>query len=352
MIAEAGVNHNGSVSLARQLIEVAAQAGADAVKFQIFKTDRLVTPTARKADYQRNATGGNDSQFEMLRGLELNEREFKELAVHAKEVGIDFLSTPFDSSSLNFLVGELGVERVKVPSGEVTNGPFLLEIARTRLPVILSTGMSLLGEVEEALAVLAFGYAVSETTPTPGTLVEAYRSVEGQEALNRNVVLLHCTSDYPTALADVNLRAMDSLRDAFDLPVGYSDHTQGIAVSVAAAARDAAVIEKHFTLDKDLPGPDHAASLDPTELSKLVGAVREVESALGSRVKAPVAKEAQTRVVARRSLIAASRIRRGDRFTPENVGILRPGNGLSPMRYWELLGEKAGGDFEPGELLE
>lgn len=352
IIAEAGVNHNGSLDQARALIDVAAEAGADAVKFQTFRADTLVTRTASKADYQKETTGAHESQHAMLRALELSEADHEALVAHCRLRGIAFLSTPFDVQSLHLLVDRFDLARVKVPSGEITNAVLLLEVARVGRPVILSTGMSTLAEVEQALGVLAFGFtAPAGVQPGTETFLAAYASPEGQAALRDRVTVLHCTTAYPTPAADVNLRAMDTLRDAFGLPVGYSDHTLGLHVPVAAVARGAVLIEKHFTLDRTLPGPDHRASLEPDELAAMVRAIREVEAALGAPRKAPAAVEIGNRAVARKSLVAAQPIAAGEVFTEENVAVRRPGTGRSPFEYWACLGRRAERAYEEGEVL-
>ncbi|MEI7818137.1 MAG: N-acetylneuraminate synthase, partial [Desulfuromonadales bacterium] len=272
IIAEAGVNHNGSLALAKKLVEVAADAGADAVKFQTFKADSLVSRLAPKAEYQSKATGADESQYEMIRKLELDEQAHEMLIEHCTVCGIQFLSTPFDLESVDLLAGRFDLSCIKIPSGDITNGPLLLKIAHTGKPVILSTGMSTLGEIEEALGVLAFGYlGVGE--PSPAVFRLAYCSIQGQELLLEKVTLLHCTTEYPAPVEEVNLNTLDTLRSAFGLPVGYSDHTEGITVPIAAVARGAVIIEKHFTLDRTLPGPDHKASLEPTELKQMVTAI-------------------------------------------------------------------------------
>lgn len=349
IIAEAGVNHNGSVEMAKKLIEVAADAGADAVKFQTFKAERLVSRTAQKAEYQKKTTGASESQFDMIKKLELDVDAHRTLLQHCHTCGIEFLSTPFDTESVQLLV-ELGVSRIKIPSGEITNAPLLLSIARTGLPIILSTGMSTLGDVERALSVLAFG-AMGGTVPNQQAFTEAYISHKGQAALRERVTLLHCTTEYPAPFSDINLAAMDSLHAAFRLPVGYSDHTEGIVIPVAAVARGACVIEKHFTLDRSLPGPDHKASLEPEELNALVQVIRRVSEALGSPIKTPAHVELKNMNIARKSLVAACPIAKGDIFTEENVAVKRPGGGRSPMEYWDVLGTVAERDYAQDEAL-
>lgn len=352
VIAEAGVNHNGSLDMALRLVDAAAEAGADAVKFQTFTADNLVRKSAPKAEYQLQTTEASESQYEMLRRLELSRAAHKTLLEQCSARGIDFLSTPFDEESLDFLTDELGLKTIKLGSGEVTNGPLLLHTARKGVNVILSTGMSTLGEVETALSCLAFGYIGNDKPPLLEAFVAAYASPEGQDALRRKVTLLHCTTEYPAPFADVNLRSMLTMKDAFGLRVGYSDHTEGIAVSIAAAALGASAIEKHFTLDRTLPGPDHRASLEPDELAELVRSVRQVEAALGSGVKTPSPSERENRSIVRKSLVAKHPIRKGERFTADNVTCKRPGGGVSPIAYWGILERTADRDYDEDEALE
>lgn len=352
IIAEAGVNHNGTIDMAISLIDAAAEAGADIVKFQTFKAEAVVSRFAPKADYQIDATGSDESQLEMVRRLELSPDDHRRLLRHCESRGIGFLSAPFDIASARFLVQELGLGQLKIPSGEITNAPLLLEIARLARPVILSTGMSTLGEIEEALGVLAFGYLNSTTQPSRGAFRQAYVSDEGQALLRGKASLLHCTTEYPAPYAETNLAAMDTLRHAFGLPVGFSDHTEGIAVALAAVARGAIIIEKHFTLDRTLPGPDHRASLVPAELATMVAGIRQVEAAIGDGLKRPSASELKNAPVARRSLVAARGIKAGEMFSEGNLTAKRPGNGVSPMDFWAWQGRKACRDFEEDEPVE
>ena len=351
VIAEAGVNHNGSVEMARQLIEAAAEAGADAVKFQTFRAELLASKEAPKADYQKNTTAAAELQVDMLHRLELPLEAYPELMALCKQRQIDFLSTPFESVSLRFLAETCDLPFIKIPSGEITNAPFLLEIAHTQKSVILSTGMSTLGEIESALGVLAFGYLYEREPRSQQDFAEAFASTAGQTVLKQKVQLLHCTTAYPAAYDSVNLRAMDTMRAAFGLPVGYSDHTQGIAVSIAAVACGAVVIEKHFTLDRSLPGPDHKASLEPAELTAMVAGIRQTEAALGSGGKLPNAAEVQNKIVARKSLLAKSDIRKGDSFQKANLAAKRPGDGLSPLFYWDILDTIAKKDYKKDEKV-
>jgi len=351
IIAEAGVNHNGSLDLARQLIDVAADAGADAVKFQTFKAQNLVSKSAAKAEYQVNTTGSVESQFDMIQKLELDESAHRELISHCRNRNIEFLSTPFDHASVDLLAVTLDLPLLKIPSGEITNGPLLLKVARTGKPLILSTGMSTLEEVQEALGVLAFGLLGPKEPPSMDAFRRAFDAEEGRAALRQKVSLLHCTTEYPAPLTEVNLRAMDTLAEVFGLPVGYSDHTTGITIPVAAVARGAVIIEKHFTMDRSLPGPDHQASLEPEELLLMVQAIRSVEQALGNGVKQPSPSELKNLAIARRSLVAGVKIAAGEGFTPDNLVVKRPGDGISPMRYWSMLGRRAERDYLPDESL-
>jgi N-acetylneuraminate synthase len=352
IIAEAGVNHNGSLQLAMRLVDAAAEAGADAVKFQTFKADKLVSKGARKADYQIENTGTSESQHEMIRKLELDEAAHKTLIRHCRERGIQFLSTPFDHDSLILLVKDCDLPTIKVSSGDLTNAPLLLEVAETGKPVILSTGMSTLGEVETALGVLAYGYTGSEKPPSLAAFELAYGSREGRQALLDKITLLHCTTEYPAPFDEVNLHAMLTLQHAFALPVGYSDHTPGIAIPVAAVALGAVMVEKHFTLDPNLPGPDHKASLEPGELAQMVRAIREVEAAMGSAIKQPSVSELKNRSVARKSLVAAADIVKGELFTPANLTVKRPGDGINPAHYWEWLGKRADRDYRQDDKIK
>lgn len=325
IIAEIGVNHNGSLDTAKKLVNVAKEAGADIVKFQTAKLDSLVSKKACMADYQKQNMGVEKSQKEMLKDLLLSFEDFQRLADYCKEVGIQFLSTPFDIESIHFL-NDLQ-EIWKIPSGEITNYPYLLEIAKTQKEIILSTGMSTIEEVRQAVEVLSSNGA-------------------------KSIILLHCTTDYPAPMEDVNLNAMLTLRDVFNLPVGYSDHTRGIEVSIAAVAMGATVIEKHFTLDRNMPGPDHKASLEPEELKMLVSSIRNVEKAKGCFEKKPTDIELKNRSVARKSIVAAKDIKKGEVFLAENLTTKRPGNGISPMLWNQIIGRPATRDFYEDDLIE
>lgn len=351
IIAEAGVNHNGSVDLAMALVKAARQAGADAVKFQTFTASLVATQSASKAPYQVDPDRQMESQAEMLRLLELNEDAHRALVRHCQELGIQFLSTPFDLAALDLLTTRLDVSELKLASGEITNSELLLRAAQSKKPIILSTGMSTLGEIEAALAVLAFGYLSLSERPGQTAFHAAFCSNAGQQELRERVTLLHCTTEYPAPFAAVNLRAMTSLALAFGLRVGISDHTPGIAVPLAAVAMGATMVEKHFTLDRHLPGPDHKASLEPDELAKMIEGIRQVEQALGSPLKRPAHCELNNRQIARRSLVATRPIGRGEMFSEQNLGAKRPGGGMSPMLYWDLIGSQARREYQADELI-
>lgn len=328
IIAEAGVNHNGDLEMARRLIDAASAAGADLVKFQTFSADRLATAKAKKADYQVRETDPDESQHEMLQRLELTRDMHEILIAHCGSRGIRFFSTGFDLQSLDLLL-EFGLDRFKIPSGEITNLPYLRHVGSFGKPLILSTGMATLGEIESALAVL-------EDAGTPRT----------------RITVLHCSTEYPAAIDGVNLRAMLAIRDAFGVAVGYSDHTSGIEVAIAAVALGATIIEKHLTLDRTLPGPDHRASLEPAEFSAMVSAIRNVELAMGDGIKRPSPAERRNIPIARKSLVASRAIRAGEQFSEDNVTVKRPGTGISPMRWEEVLGRRAPRDFAADELIE
>ena len=328
IIAEAGVNHNGDLALAKRLIDAAADAGADLVKFQTFSADRLVTRTAAKADYQSRNTHGENTQYEMLKQLELSPEAHAELQAHCTQRKIGFFSTAFDIEGVDLLL-RLGQTLFKIPSGEITNLPYLRHIGRQCIQVILSTGMATLGEIEVAIEAL-------EAAGTP----------------RNKITVLHCTTEYPTPMAEVNLCAMHTIQTSFGVRVGYSDHTQGIEVATAAVALGATVIEKHFTLDRNLPGPDHQASLEPDELADMVRAIRNIELALGDGVKRITPSEARNRPVARKSLVAQRMIAKGEIFSSENVTVKRPGSGISPMRWDEVIGRQAIRDYAADELIE
>lgn len=352
IIAEAGVNHNGSLPMALELIDVAAEAGADAVKFQTFKATSVISQFAPKAEYQQSSTGNEGGQLEMVRSLELSFADHHVLIEHCKNRGIRFLSTPFDVESARFLVRDLGLEEIKIPSGEITNAVLLYEIASHGRPVILSTGMSTLGDIEKALGVLAFGYLNNGQQPSKNAFATAYVSDAGQAILAEKVTLLHCTTEYPAPYQDTNLRALEVLRLAFGLPVGLSDHTDGIAIAIAASALGATIVEKHFTLDRMLAGPDHKASIEPEQLGAMVAGIRQVTMALGNGRKRPTISELKNIPIARKSLVAARPIRAGELFSEANIAIKRPAGGISPFEYWTVLGRLAGRDYCEDEALD
>lgn len=328
IIAEAGVNHNGDINIAKQLINIAADAGADLVKFQTFKADRLVTHEAAKADYQILATNNNESQHEMLRKLELTESMHHELIAHCASQEIEFFSTGFDIESINFLV-ELGQKLFKIPSGEITNLPYLRHIGKLDKTVILSTGMSNMDEIEAAINVL-----------------EEYGTHRSK------ITVLHCTTSYPVPMSDVNLRAMQSIQNKFKVAVGYSDHSLGVEIPIAAVALGATVIEKHFTIDRNLPGPDHKASLEPPELKSMIDGIRNVEKALGDGVKRLMPGEIPNLPIARKSIVASRPIEAGMVFTEQNLTAKRPGTGISPMEWNRLLGRSSNRDYLADELID
>ena len=328
IIAEAGVNHNGSMKLAMKLVDVAVEAGVDAVKFQTFRAERMISKFARKAEYQCNTSGKSETQLEMVKRLELDVTEHEELMGYCRGKGIMFLSTPFDLESIELLNG-IGVEIFKIPSGEITNLPYLRRIGELKRKKILSTGMAEMGEIENALDIL-------QEAGTP----------------KDSIVVLHCNTEYPTPMEDVNLKAMLTIRDTFGVNVGYSDHTSGIEVPIAAVALGATVIEKHFTLDKNMDGPDHSASLDRVELERMVTAIRNIEKAMGDGIKRPSPSELRNKPVVRKSIVATRDINKGDIFTEDNITVKRPGTGISPMEWDSIIGRNAIRSFNEDELIE
>jgi len=328
VIAEAGVNHNGSVKTAKRMIDAAVEAGADAIKFQTFKAERVISRFAPKAEYQKLATGKDESQLEMVKKLELDTSAHKELINYCKEKEIFFLSSPFDLESID-LLDKFGLQMFKIPSGEITNLPFLRKIAKLKKKIILSTGMSSLKEIGDALGLLVkFG------------------------TKKRDIAVLHCNTEYPTPYEDVNLLAMLSIKEAFDVQVGYSDHTLGIEVAIAAVALGATIIEKHFTLDKNMRGPDHKASLEPDELRAMVKSIRNIEIALGNGTKKPSPSELKNKLIARKSIVASRDVKKGEVFTEKNLTIKRPGIGISPMNWEKIIGKIAKRAFKEDELIE
>jgi N-acetylneuraminate synthase len=343
IISESGVNHNGSLEEAKRLVDAAKDAAVDIVKFQTFKAENIVTKNAAKAEYQVRETGSQESQYDMLKKLELSFDDFLELADYCDKKKIEFLSTAFDEECLDFLVRKTGIKRIKIPSGELTNGPLIAAAARTGLPLIISSGMATIAEVEEALDVIAWAKYGSEGKHL-GSFRE--RGISGAD-----VTVLHCTTEYPAPLAELNLRALNEISKLFNLPVGYSDHSEGILAPVASVAMGAVVVEKHFTLSRNLPGPDHKASLEPAELNEMVRQIRLVESMLGGGFKEPSAKELENAKVARKSLVASKAIGLGEVISGRNLSVKRPGTGISPMRFWELLGKKATRSYLTDELI-
>lgn len=351
VIAEAGVNHNGSLDLALQLVDIAAEAGADVVKFQTFRADLLATAGAAKAQYQATNTGEAGSQLEMLRRLELSQADHAALLAQCRARGIGFMSTAFDAPSLQFLA-TLDMPAIKIPSGDITCAPLLLQAARLRRPLIVSTGMSTLADIEQALGAIAFGLLDDAIPRGRADFAAAYASDAGRAALQRHVTLLHCVTQYPAPPAAINLRAMDTMASAFGLPVGYSDHSTGIEIALAAVARGATIIEKHFTLDRALPGPDHAASLEPGELRAMIHAIRNIEVALGSPRKEPAAVEIANLPIARRSLVFARAVLAGDTLRADMLVAKRPATGVSPFELWDLEGRVIARDYAADEAID
>lgn len=325
IIAEAGVNHNGDINLAKEMIRKAKEAGADAVKFQTFISEELVSSNVQKAEYQKNNTGENESQLEMLKKLELPFYDFILLNNYAKEIGIDFLSTPFDFKSIDFLIS-LNLPYIKVPSGEITNKPYLRKISKSNIPVILSTGMSTLAEIEAALEIF-------------------------KEYDKSNIILLHCTTEYPAPFEEINLKAIPAIREKFGLAVGYSDHTEGIEASIAAVVLGAVVVEKHFTLDRSMEGPDHIASIEPHEFKQMTDAIRNIEKAMGNGIKEPSKSEIKNIMVVRKSIVASRNIKVGDILDESNMTVKRPGTGISPMDWDKVVGTKAKKNYSKDEQI-
>ncbi|MFK8046287.1 MAG: N-acetylneuraminate synthase [Crocinitomicaceae bacterium] len=326
VIAEAGVNHNGDINIAKRLIDVAAIAGVDYVKFQTFKAEKLVSKSAKKAKYQQENTKSRDSQFEMLKKLELSDEAHMELISYCEKAGVNFLSTAFDLDSIDFLKNK--IDFYKIPSGEITNLPYLEKVAQLDLPIVMSTGMADMQEVEQAL-----------------------QTLEKNGVSKANITILHCNTEYPTPMEDVNLNAMLSMREQLNVKIGYSDHTLGIEIPIAAVALGASVIEKHFTLDQNMDGPDHKASLQPQQLYDMVRGIRHIEKAMGNGIKVPSKSEIKNIPIARKSIVAAADIAKGTVFTTKNIAIKRPGNGLSPMKWYEVIGKTASQNYKPDELI-
>lgn len=352
IIAEAGVNHNGSLDMAKELVKVAKEAGVDAVKFQTFRAENLVTTKAKQADYQVENLGASTSQYEMLKSLELSFNEFEELKIYCDSLNIEFLSTPFDIESVDFLLDELEMQTIKIPSGELTNTPFIHYIAKKKKNMIVSTGMATMDEIHEALSYIAFGLVRPNEKVTMENVHNFYQTSEAKEVLASYVSVLHCTTEYPAPFDTINLTAMHQLSNELKLPIGFSDHSAGISIPIAAVSLGATVIEKHFTLDRNLPGPDHKASLEPAELNDMVKGIKEVEQALGNGLKQPTMVEMGNRIAARKSLVAGKPIKAGEPFTIDNLAVKRPGSGMSPLKYWDLLGFEAKKSYEKDELID
>lgn len=353
IIAEAGVNHNGDLQKAVEMVDLAAAAGADAVKFQTFKAEKLASKYAPKADYQKVLTSSTESQVAMLKKLELSEEQHLVVRDYCDRKGIEFMSTAFDFDSLEFLTAKMSLKRLKIPSGEITNLPLILEHARHGLDIILSTGMAQVSEIEQALNVIAAGYSLN------GVQSEVYRdwsqylpTESDRTVLKEKVTILHCTSEYPAPPEVLNLKALQSLSTMFGCSVGYSDHSLGEWASVSAVALGASVIEKHFTLDKSLPGPDHKASLDPDQLFSFVDSIRKTEEALGDGVRRPSLQEIANRQPIRKSLVVQKELHAGEVIMPQHIALLRPEGGLAPKYYWRLIGSKALRNYAPGECFE
>ncbi len=351
IIAEAGVNHNGSFDLAIQLVDEAKKAGADIVKFQTFITENCLSQNIGKADYQVSNTGVG-SQYEMVKNLELTFDEHKKLKVYCDSVDIKYLSTAFDFESLDFLVHVLKLETLKIASGEITNNPLLLAHAKTGCDLILSTGMCTLGDIESALGVIAFGF-INDLSKTPSDIefISAYNSNEGQQLIKKKVTILHCTTEYPAPFSEINLNALKTIRSAFGTKIGYSDHSEGITVPILSVAYDISIVEKHFTLDKKMVGPDHLASLDPSEFSQMVRSIRQAKEALGITSKRPTESELKNLGKIRKVILAKCNITKGEAFSSENLCIKRGRGATQPNKYWDVLGQKASKDYYTDEPI-
>lgn len=353
-IAEAGVNHNGKFDLALKLVDIAVEAGADAVKFQTFKAENLASKNANKACYQRETTNIRESQLEMLKSLELKEREYFDLKDYCKSKKIDFITTAFDHDSLSFIRKKLKVKILKIPSGEITNGPLLLAHGLTGLDIILSTGMSSIKEIKEALGVIIYGYlnkGKKKIKPSKRIFKRAFESKEGQALLQKKITILHCTTEYPAPIDDINLNAIYDIENNFNANIGYSDHSEGELVSIAAASMGVKVIEKHFTINKKMSGPDHKASLNPIELKNLIRKIRSIETIRGLNIKKAYKTEIKNINIVRKSLIASVDIKLGNLFSEKNVTAKRPGNGKSPMDYWEYIGHKSKQNYKKDDII-
>ena len=350
IIAEAGVNHNGDKDLAHKLIEIAADAGVDAVKFQTFNASKLTSPNLAKADYQKKNSNKSESQQDMLKSLELPKDWHIELKEKAEEYKLDFLSTAFDTDSHKFLL-ELGIKKIKIPSGELTNGPLVWEFAKSNLDIIISTGMANMTEIEDALATIAHSYNFQELPKNMDEIRQSWQNHKIKDSLKNKVTILHCTSQYPTKYNQVNLKAMQSIKDKFNLNVGYSDHTSGISIALAAAANGARIIEKHFTIDRNMPGPDHKTSLEPNELKQMVKEVRNIETALGDGIKKPQEEEKKMMSSVRKQIVAAKKIKKGSLISIDDLTSARCGGGMSPNDMWSLVGKISENGYNVGDLI-
>ena len=351
IIAEIGVNHNGSLEMAKKLIDKAIQCKVDTVKFQVGDPKNVIAPIAPKANYQKQNTGVDESQLEMVEKIVLKSEDYKVLHDYCKKKKVEFLATPFDKASVKFLSEDLSLDTLKIASGEITNYELLYECAKTNKNLIISTGMSKLFEIREALDFLMFCYLYPDLIPNSKNIKESHTPKEYSRVLGNKITLLHCTTEYPAPLDSINLNAMTTIRKTFGLPVGLSDHSSGIEASLAAISLGAKIIEKHFTLDKNLPGPDHIASLTPNELRNLVKGVRKVEKILGSKEKSPQKVELENIKIARRSIFACRQIKKGDIFTNENITCKRPATGICSTRYWDIIGKRATRDFNENEQI-
>lgn len=349
IIAEAGVNHNGNVKIAKKLIDVAVNAKADAVKFQTFKAENLASKFAVKANYQKKTTSKEENQLSMLKRLELKNQEYLMLKNYCKKKKIDFITTAFDHDSLEFITKKLKVKILKIPSGEITNGPLILSHALKKKKIILSTGMSTLKEIENALNIISFGFQKKNTLPS---IASFKKNKFSQKLLKKNVTILHCSTEYPLPFSDVNLNAMITIKKKFGIDVGYSDHTKGILVPIIATSMGAKIIEKHFTLNKNMKGPDHKASLDPLELKNMVLNIRIAEMIKGDYEKKAYLSEIKNIEIARKSLVAKKKINPGEKFTKKNLTVKRPATGISPMKYWDFLGKKSKKKYDEDEIIK
>ena len=353
VIAEAGVNHNGNVKLAYELIDEAVKADVDAIKFQTFKAENLASKNAEKASYQLQNTNNNESQLEMLKRLELSNEDYINLKKYAENKNIDFITTAFDNDSLAFILNDLKVNKLKIPSGEITNAPFLLSHAKSNLEIILSTGMANQNEIKKALDILAFGFIYPEINVSSSKqLIDIDKNKNYREVLQQKVSILHCTTEYPAPLNELNLKAIQTLRESYNIKVGYSDHSEGIIAPIIACSFGASIIEKHFTLDRNMQGPDHKASLEPKELRNMTNAIRKIDGMIGNGIKTPSTAEIKNIDIVRKSIVTRKKIKKGEIFTENNITTKRPATGLSPMNYWDLIGKTSEEDYDEDEIIK